>query len=189
MQGFNMNGIKRAFGLAIVTTLLIFGVTGCGYKPASYYAKQEINGKVYVNLVVNLDDPKNSVLIKDAMNELLVNKLDSKLVYKESEADTIMNVKLNSVGLSEQSYGDDGYVKLYKAIVNISVDYQQQGKPRRSLSVSGRYDFSIDDGTSTISEAKRFEAIRSASNKALDEVISKLAVQNFKSNVKRTTSK
>lgn len=166
--------------------LTIFVISGCGYKPASYYAKKEITGNVYVNLQVNIEDPKNSVLIKDALNELLVNKLDAKLVYKESQADTVMNIKLNSVSLSELSYGDDGYVKLYKAIVNITVDYKKENQRRKMLSVSGRYDFSIDDG-STVSETKRFEAIKSASNKALDEMISKLAVQTFKTNVKKET--
>lgn len=180
-----MRSILKSLALVFALVMLL---VGCGYKPASYYAKQEINGKVYVNLKVNLSDPKNSVLIKDAMNELLVNKLDSKLVYKEDEADTLMNVSIGSVSLSEQSYGDDGYVKLYNAYVSVNVDYQKKGASKRSMSVSGRYDFSIDDGTSTISEAKRFEAIRSAASKALDEVISKLAVQSFKSNVKRKVS-
>lgn len=175
---------RRLNALIIGAFMALFILTGCGYKPTSYYAKQEINGKVYVNLEVNLNDPKNSVLIKDALNELLVNKLDSKLVYTPDEADTVMNVKLNSVGLSELSYGEDGYVKLYKASVNISVKYKTQDQPQRSLGVSGRYDFSIDEG-STISDTKRFEAIKSASNKALDELISKIAVQTFKSNVKR----
>lgn len=174
----NIKILRSCFILfSIVLTMLAF--SGCGYKPASYYAKKEINGNVYVNLIVNLSDPKNSVLIKDALNELLVNKLDSRLVYKESEANTVMNIKLNSVSLSELSYGDDGYVKLYKAIVNIAVDYKKENEVRRNLTVSGRYDFSIDDGA-TISETKRFEAIKSASSKALDEVISKIAVQTFK---------
>ncbi len=183
----NLKKIKNIGLLFLTLGFSFFILTGCGYKPSSHYAKKEINGKVYVYLVVNIEDPKNSVLIKDALNELLVNKLDAHLVYKESQADTVMNIKLDSVSLSELSYGDDGYAKLYAANVNISVDYKKRAEASRSLSVTGRYDFSIDDGA-TISETKRFEAVRSASNKALDELISKIAVLTFKSNEKKESN-
>ena len=102
------------FTLAFSLILL----TGCGYKPSSYYAKKEISGKVYVDLHVNLEDPKNSVLIKNALNELLINKLESELVYKKELADTIMNITLNSVNFTELSYGEDGYIQLYKGNTN-----------------------------------------------------------------------
>ena len=181
------NKMLRSLNLVLITFVLSTLFAGCGYRPASHYAKKEISGKVYVNLEVELSDPKNSVLIKDALNELLVHKLNAQLVYTEEEADTLMNISLGSVSLSEQSYGDDGYAKLYQATVSIYVDYQKKDQKKRSLSVSGRYDFSIDDGSSTISETKRFEAIKTASTKALDEVISKLAVQTFKKNVKKAS--
>lgn len=181
------NKILKSLNVLLIAFILSAFFTGCGYRPASHYAKKEIAGKIYVNLEVNLSDPKNSVLIKDALNELLVNKLNAKLVHTEEEADTLMNISLGSVGLSEQSYGDDGYAKLYRAGVSIAVDYQKKGKSKQSLSVSGYYDFSIDDGSSTISETKRFEAIKTASSKALDEVISKLAVQTFKKNAKKSS--
>ena len=92
-----------------------------------------------------------------------------------------MDITLNSLSLSELSYGDDGYIKLYKAIVNISVKYRNKEGIKRNLTVTGRYDFSIDNDA-TISDTKRFEAVKSASNKALDELISKIAVQTFEQN-------
>ncbi len=169
----------RKLLLAILCSVPLLIFTGCGYKPSVYYAKKEITGSVYVDLDVNIEDPKNSVLVKDAMNELLVHKLGSKLVYNEKLADTRMFVKLNSVSLSELSYNEDGYIKLYKASVSINVRYINSLKKSNSFSVSGTYDFSIDDG-GTISDTKRFEAIKSAANKALDEVLSKIAIQTFK---------
>lgn len=162
----------------IVSVLVLFLFTACGYKPSSVYAKKEIYGKVFVELNVNIEDPKNSVLIKDAMVELLVHRLGSKLVNKKELADTIVNVKLNSVGLSTLQYDDSGYIKLYKARANINVDYKNKENARK-FNVSGTYDFSIEDG-GTISDSKRFEAIKAASNKAMDEVISKIAVLSFK---------
>lgn len=52
-------------------------------------------------------------------------------------------------------------------------------KGKNNFNVSGVYDFSIEDGT-TISDSKRFTAVKAAANKALDEVISKLAVLSFR---------
>ena len=100
---------------SIVLAVLIGLVfVACGYKPGSYYAKKEIQGNVFVDLKVNIEDPKNSVLIKDAMNELLVHKLDAKLVNKKELADTIVVVRLNSTSFATLQYDSDGYSKLYK---------------------------------------------------------------------------
>ena len=163
--------------------LLIFvitGLTACGYKPTSHYAKEQLKGKIFVNLIIDLKDPRNAVLIKDAMNEILVHRLDSKIVYDRKLADTIMDVELKSVSMNVLQDDESGYNKLYKAVANIDVKYTNK-KESRSFNVSGDYDFSIDDGSS-ITDTKRFEAIKNASTEALEEVISKIAVNSFKKN-------
>jgi hypothetical protein len=174
----------KSIVLAVLIGLIF---TACGYKPGSTYAKKEIKGKVFVDLRVNIEDPKNSVLIKDAMNELLVHKLDAKLVNKKELADTVVIVTLNSTSFGALQYDNDGYVKLYKATSSVSVNYSND-EISRSFSVSGTYDFSIDSG-GTISDAKRFEAIKVASTKALDEVISKIAIMSFEKPKKKLDKK
>lgn len=158
--------------------VLIFTITACGYKPSSTYAKEQLEGKIFVNLLIDLEDPRNAVLIKDAMNELIIHRLDSKIVYDRKLADTVMNVKLNSVSMQVLQDDELGYNKLYKAVVRILVDYKNK-TGSNSFTVSGDYDFSIDNGT-TITDTKRFEAIKNASSKALEEMISKLAINSFK---------
>ncbi len=151
----------------------------CGYKPLSTYAKKEINGKVFVNLFVDLQDPQNAVIVKDSVNRLLVQKLKNKLVYKKDLADTIVNLRINSVSMKELLYDKSGYIKLYRAFVKIKVKYlNKDTKKSNSFLVDGEYDFSIDDGV-TITDAKRFEAIREASDEALDEMLSKIAILSF----------
>jgi hypothetical protein len=101
-------------------------------------------------------------------------------VNKKELADTIVVLRLNSTSFATLQYDSDGYSKLYKATSSISVQYNNiKQKLRRNFSVSGTYDFSIDSG-GTISDSKRFEAIKAASSKALDEVISKIAILSFK---------
>lgn len=162
----------------LVSALLIFIVAGCGYKPSSHYAKERIKGNVFVDIDVSIEDPKNSVMIKDAMSEMLISRFGTKLVYNKEIADTILNLKLNKVSMNVLQYDAQGYEKLYQALVNIKVNYVSN-EHKGSVIVSGTYDFSVD-GQDEISEAKRFEAIKNASSKALEEIISKIAMESFK---------
>ncbi|XPV68021.1 MAG: LPS assembly lipoprotein LptE [Halarcobacter sp.] len=167
-------------GLLLVCLLSLFILTGCGYKPSSYYVKKELSGKIFVDLKVSLQDPRNSVIIKDIMNKLIVNRLDSQIVNSKELADTVLKLKLNSVSMQELQYDSLGYNKLYKAVVSILVEYKNKKSTKKnSFKVSSDYDFSIDNGT-TITDTKRYEAIKVAAKRALDDVISKLAVSSFK---------
>jgi hypothetical protein len=77
-------------------------------------------------------------------------------------------------------YDTSGYNKLYKATVRIKIAYFKKSEnKRRSFDLEGEYDFSIDNGT-TISDSQRFDAIKAASDKALEEFISKVAVSAYK---------
>ncbi len=159
--------------------ILTLSFVSCGYKTSSSYAKKELGEKIFVDLNVNIKDPKNSVLIKDVFHELLVQRLDKTLVYKKDQADTIVYLDYKNVNFSELSYDDSGYVKLYKATVTLNVKYKNKNEEIKSFDVSGRYDFSTNS-KGTISDTKRFDAIKKAFAKALDEVISKLAITAYK---------
>lgn len=165
--------------LSLVLFFSFLFFTGCGYKPATYYTKKELSGTVFVNLSMNLEDPRNTVLIKDAMNEILVHKLKVHLVDDPNLADTIINLRLNSVGMSLVQENEDGYDKVYRARVSVEVKYENE-KGAKSFNVTGASDFTIDSG-STITDTNRFQGIREAASKALEEVVSKLAINSFQS--------
>lgn len=177
----SMNIFKKVLFVLFSFNLSIFLFTGCGYKPTTYYAKQELSGKVFVDLYVDLEDPKNAVLIKDAMNQLLVQKIGSKLVYDRSLADSLMYVKINSVSFRTLQYDKDGYNKLYKATVSILVKYTNSAKKQKTFTVSGENNFSVDSAIklTEINDTLRFDAIKKASDDALDEVLSKIAISSF----------
>ena len=99
-----MNILKKVlFVLFICTFSSLF--FGCSYKPSSHYAKEEIKGNVYLNVTIDLEDPQNSVLIKDSIRKTLIQKLDVDIVEKESLADVIMNVNVGGVGMQALQYG------------------------------------------------------------------------------------
>ncbi len=163
-----------------VIVLLTFAIflVGCGYKPTSHYAKQKVKGNVFVDMHISIEDPKNSVIIKDTMTEILINRFGAKLVYDKSIADTLFYLKLNSVSMQVLQYDEDGFEQLYRAHVNIDVNYSSN-TDKGSVTVSGIHDFSVD-GQDEITEIQRFDAIRNASSKALEEVMSKIAVETFR---------
>ena len=166
-----MNILKKVL-FVLFTFTISFSILGCGYKPATYYAKEEISGKVFLKVTIDLEDPQNSVLIKDEINKLLIQKLDADLVEKESLADTVMNVVINSVRMQTLQYDESGYNKLYRAVVVINVSYfKKSDNKRKSFTVDGDYNFSVDNGIS-INDTQRYNAIQKASDKAVEEVLS-----------------
>lgn len=174
-----MNILKKVL-FVLFTFTISFSILGCGYKPSSYYAKEELSGNVFVNVLVDLEDPKNTVLVKDSINQILIQKLDSNLVTNEALADVVINLSVNSVKMQTLQYDRSGYNKLYKAVIRIKVSYYKKSEnKRKSFDLEGEYDFSIDNGT-TISDSQRFEAIKAASDKALEEFISNVAVLSHK---------
>jgi len=66
---------------SLLILLVLFLFSACGYKPSSYYAKQQLEGSIYVNLILNIEDPRNAVIIKDTMHELIVHRLGSNIVF------------------------------------------------------------------------------------------------------------
>lgn len=174
-----MNILKKVL-FVLFTFTISFSILGCGYKPSSYYAKEELSGNVFVNVLVDLEDPKNTVLVKDSINQILIQKLGSQLVTNEAVADVVMNLSVNTVSLQVLQYDASGYNKLYKALIGINIAYFKKSEnKRKSFTLEGEYDFSVDNGT-TISDSQRFEAIKSASDKALEEFISRVAVSSHK---------
>ena len=174
-----MNIFKKVL-FVLFTFIISFSFFGCSYKPSSQYAKEEIQGNVFVKVTIDLEDPQNSVLIKDSINKLLIQKLDVDIVSSESLADTIMYIDVNRVSMQELQYDDLGYNKLYRALVSINVSYSKKGeKKKKSFIVDGEHNFSVDNGT-TINSNQRYDAIKKASDKALDEILSKIAVSSYK---------
>lgn len=172
--------ISKTLLFFVFTISIAFFINACGYKPSTYYAKKEMEGNVYVKLDVSLVDPRNSVLVKDAVTKILIQKLDSNLVDKEKDADVVMNLGISSVNLSALQYDAKGYNKLYKAQVFIRVDYyRKENGIKKSFTVDGEYDFAVDIG-GTITDANRYDAITKASDQAVSEVVSRIAVQSFK---------
>ena len=165
---------------SFVYLFLIVGLfAGCGYKPSSYYAKAEIEGEVYVELEIDIDNTQNSIYVKDAMNEMILNQFNATLTENKEHADTHVLVELGGVSHSSVSSDNDGYAQSYRTTVSIKIKYTKKGKESKTLSVSDYYDYTVDND-SVITDQKKKIAIKIASTKALSNLFSKIAVTSMK---------
>ncbi|MBK1972133.1 hypothetical protein JG677_06100 [Campylobacter sp. TTU-622] len=156
----------------------IFFLCACGYIPSSKLADRIFNEKVYVNVELNAQDPKNSIFVADTLKEVIISKLGRKLALKH-EADDIINVKMNNLTFIPLVYDKNGYVVSYKAKLDLEFNVVFKDGKTQVFNASGSYDFDISPN-SIISDTARTEAIKYASSEAFDEFISMIAIKGYK---------
>ncbi|EKT0453797.1 hypothetical protein QDH62_000369 [Campylobacter jejuni] len=150
----------------------------CGYVPTSKIANNIFDEKVYVNVELSQQDPKNSIYVADTLKEMVISKLGRKLALKH-EADDVINVKMNNLEFIPLAYDKNGYVISYKAKLNLDFNVVFKDGSSQAFSTSGSYNFEISPN-SIISDSSRYEAIRAASSEAFDEFISVIAIKGQK---------
>ncbi|MCW1359749.1 LPS assembly lipoprotein LptE [Campylobacter sp. US33a] len=153
--------------------VLFFGA--CGYMPTSKIVGNIFGERIYVNVEISQQDPRNSVFIIDSIREIVLNKFNKKIVSK-NEADTIINVRTNSLVFIPLIYDENGYVVNYKAKLILEFEIIYQDGTKDFVQTSGSYDFAILPN-SIISDTARFEAIKNASSEAFDEFVSIMAIK------------
>lgn len=166
--------MKKVF----LTFFLIFLICGCGYTPTAKLAKNVLGEKVYVEVAMSRVDPQNTVLIRDAIALALVDRFDSVIVDKNL-ADTTLYATLLDTNFRALAYDVNGYVVSYRTIVRLKIDYKMKDNSQGSIVTKGEYDFPIV-ANSVISDAKRFEAIKFASEDAVDEFLAVIAITGLK---------
>lgn len=166
---------------------LIFAVfvIGCGYKPISKIADSVLDDRIYVDVVIDKSEPKNSVFIKDAVREGIVSRLNKSLSDKQN-ANTFISVSTKSLNYQATVYDEYGYISAYRAILRLEFKTKFKDGKTENITTSGEYDFSIARrvrstryADSVISDAERYEAIKEASKEAFDEYISRLALKGY----------
>ncbi|WP_270982773.1 LPS assembly lipoprotein LptE [Campylobacter helveticus] len=157
-------------------------IVACGYVPTSKLADNIFDEKVYVNVELSPQDPKNSIFVADTLKEMVISKLGRKLALKH-EADDIINVGMNNLEFIPLIYNKNGYVIKYKAKLNLNFHVVFKDGSEENFSTSGSYNFDISPN-SIISDSARQMAIREASKEAFDEFISVIAIRGSKHNDK-----
>ncbi len=163
--------------LTSLTLFFIFFSLGCGYKPSSIYAKEALGERVFADIKIDLKEPENTILIKDAINEAIISRFKGK-ISDSANATSKIFVKLKDVDFEPIQYDKDGYIARYRTVVTLQIDYILKNSKKDKLLFDGYYDFLMEPD-SIISDTKRFEAIKNASIKAIDKFISKVSILGY----------
>lgn len=158
----------------ILSLALIFGLLGCGYAPASHYAKNIVGESVSSEVVISMEDPQNTVLIKDAIDTAIITKFRTSLVAK-SNSKTHLKFSILSVGFLPLRYDVNGYVTTYRTSVTMKIGRTSK-ESERVYNVIGMYDFNIEPNA-IISDQARFEAIRQGAQKGIDLFVAQIAAE------------
>lgn len=149
-------------------------LAGCGYQPASHLAKNVVGDSVSTEVVIRMEDPQNTVIIKDAVDMAVITKFRTALVPK-SESQTHLKMMINSVSFTPLRYDTNGYIITYRTRVMMGISRTTAGKTT-NYTTSGVYDFDIEPNA-IISDQARFEAIRQGAQKGIDVFIAQVAAQ------------
>lgn len=154
--------------------ILAMWIGGCGYAPASHYAKNVLGDSVSTEVVVSMEDPQNTVIIKDAVDTAVITRFRTALAPKNS-AETHLKIAIQSVTFSPLQYDTNGYVVTYRTTVRMNI-IRTANEKSSTYSTHGIYDFAIEPNA-IITDQARFEAIRQGASKAIDTFIAQIAAE------------
>jgi len=156
-----------------ISLLVLF--LGCGYKPASIYTKEIFAGDIYSDVKIDLKEPESSVVVKDAVNEAIITKFKSNITNDKNSKQKLFT-KIKDIEFRAIEYDKDGYITRYQIEVILNMKFTKD--KTKSFDVSGFHEFQVEP-SSTITDVKRFEAIKKASLKAIDQFITKMIILGY----------
>lgn len=169
--------LKRAVFTLFAIHFSLFTLTGCGYRPSSQYVKPVVLESVSTHIVISMRDPDNTVLLKDALNEAVVERFRTSLTDR-SHSQTHLTIALSDTTFVPIRYDTNGYIIAYRAIIRLDIDRETDGIVKR-YQARGTHQFTIEPNA-IISDFVRFEAIKFGSEKALDSFVAQIASEGVR---------
>jgi len=146
--------------------------TGCSYKPSTIYQDRLIGNKVKVEININVENPRSSIFIKDAINQAVYTILGKNVCY--NNCNTILKINSIIYNLNVLDYDKNGYPVLYRANVTLNVTLIAKNKKTYTYSVNGIYDFRIESNT-VLNDEVKLNAYKNASINALNKLFALIA--------------
>lgn len=162
--------IKKTLLLLLLGALFV----GCGYKPSAKFSRQIVGEKVSTDVIVSLQDPENTVLIKDALDRAVIEVFRTSLVDK-SISDTHLIIKILSATYAPIVYDENGFVIGYRMSVILNIKRESKDDSK-NYHARGFYDFAVAPNA-IVTDQDRFKAIESASQKAINSFLAQLSAQ------------
>jgi hypothetical protein len=165
--------MKHLLKLSLLFILLL-ELSGCGYRPSSKYSRLIVGDKIYTKVVISLQDPENTVLIKDAVDTAIIETFRASLV-DEKYADTKLTFSISKPHYKAIQYNVDGFIIAYRATITLHI-IRESKDVRKKYEAIGTYDFAIAPNA-VITDQERFEAIKQSAQKAISSFVAQVSAE------------
>ena len=167
--------MHRSRLLRLITLLLfILTLSSCGYKPSSKYARDVLGNSISTSLTVSLEDPANSVIVKDAVDRAIIEVFHASLMDKR-HAKTHLEIAISTPSYTPLQYDSQGFIISYRATITLSIKRISQFVQKNYTS-TGTYDFSIEPNA-VLTDQQRFDAIKFSSIKAIGAFVAQVSAE------------
>jgi len=153
---------------------MLLGFASCGYKPSSKFSREVMGDKISTSIVISAQDPENTVIIKDAVDEALIEIFHASL-YDRATSDTHLVLSIANPSYTPIVYDKDGFVVGYRMSVSLSIVRHHSGVAKK-YSASGTYDFTVAPNA-VVTDQERFEAIRFSALKAISSFVAQVSAE------------
>ncbi len=174
MERIGVKRMSEVFYLLTLNALILTLLSGCGYQPSSKQAKKVLGETVSTEIIISMEDPENTVVLKDALDEAVIRRFQTNLRHR-TEAATHLQIELKSVVFTALQYDSNGYIISYRTTITLAVNRMTDDFTKRYNAV-GYYDFTINPNA-IITDQQRYEAIKISATKALDSFVAQVAAE------------
>ncbi|MCD6432944.1 MAG: hypothetical protein J7L21_02790, partial [Sulfurimonas sp.] len=125
--------------ILLINLLVLF--SACGYKPSAKYSRVVVGDKISTTVVISAQDPENTVIIKDAIDEAIVEVFHASLTSRVL-SETHLELSISDPSYLPTQYNSDGYIIGYRTTIILSIVKYHNGLSKE-YSEKGTYDFFI----------------------------------------------
>lgn len=159
----------------LCVAILLF--IGCGYKPSSKYSREVVGEKISTSVTISSLDPENTVIIKDAVDEAIIQVFRASLTSREN-SDTHLVLSIANPSYSPIQYNEDGYIVAYRMVLSLQIT--KIGKEKTKLyATKGTYDFNVQPNA-IVTDQERFDAIKMSAQKAINAFVAQVSAEGAK---------
>ena len=130
-------------------------------------------------MIISAKDPENSVIIKDAVDQAVIDVFHASLVDAKY-AETTLLINISDPTYEPLQYNDNGFVISYRATVVLMITRESEVL-KKSYSSIGHYDFSVVPNA-VLTDRERYDAIKYSSIKAISSFVSQVSAEGSRKN-------
>lgn len=168
--------MMKSLKLFLTISLLIY-FAGCGYKPSAKFAREIVGKKISTSVVISAQDPENTVIIKDAVDQAVIEIFHTSLTNKKY-SDTHLSLSIAPPSYAPIEYNENGFVISYRATISLYILRESKDVTKRYTAV-GTYDFSVVPNA-VLTDQERFDAIKFSSVKAISSFIAQVSAEGVR---------